>query len=124
MGNWVTVEAMRRLQVPARIALERIDGRRIADRRRTHNTASAWPTDVVLCRPTGAMAPLLRRDFPRAWDRYRSLIKAPSHLAKFDAMAAGPVIPIDRIIAGVKDSETADDGAVPPEPSENEMSAS
>ena len=45
------------------------------------------------------LAPLLRRDFPRAWERYRAAIRAPSHLAEIDALANGPVIPIERIAA-------------------------
>jgi hypothetical protein len=70
------------------------------------------------------LAPLLRRDFPRAWSRYLSAMNAPESLAELNAMASKPVIPVEQIIASVvKTPEISEVDEVAQEELSEDMSA-
>jgi hypothetical protein len=52
------------------------------------------------------LAPLLKRDFPKAWETYRASVKQPEHVREFDALGDGPPLSIDEILARADSDET------------------
>lgn len=44
------------------------------------------------------LAPLLKRDHPSAWDRYRASMKSDSDRAEFDLLANGVLLTVEQII--------------------------
>src|SRR5262245_39097990 len=50
------------------------------------------------CPYLNELAPILASKFPGAWQRYRSAIKEPEHLKEFDALANGPIRPVESFV--------------------------
>jgi hypothetical protein len=45
------------------------------------------------------LAPLLKRDYPKAWEKYRESVQDPEHVREFDALADGPPVSVEQILA-------------------------
>jgi hypothetical protein len=69
------------------------------------------------------LAPLLKRDFPKAWETYRASVKQPEHVLEFDALGDGPPLSIDEILARADSDETREGNMQPPASNGQDASA-
>ena len=53
------------------------------------------------------LAPLVKRDYPAIWARFRNAIQLDSRRAEFDALADGPLITVEQLIATFRSKQAA-----------------